>query len=232
MTHQQALDYVVPAYFHPAVSREHWTQLAACAADLRFVVVNVHNGVGAEFEPLYRDVCDELHHAGVRTVGYIDSAYGRRPADEIAAEALLYQSRYGISGVFLDQASADLDALSHYEKNILGLRAVGARFVVLNPGCHPHPAYADLANVTVTFEGSWQSYLRMTEPAWVRSRPAKRFCHLVYDTPGDIAVDPVATVREHHARTVCLTEGTAPNVWDRLPTVLAANAPLAMKSVA
>ena len=220
MTFEQPLDYAVPAYFHPAVARREWSVLAESASNLRFVVLNVHNGVGAKIEVAYREVADELNAAGVQLVGYIDSRYGTRPPKEIIAEAAAYQDRYGVTGVFLDQAATTLDALSPYETYIVGLRAGGARFVVINPGTHPHPAYADLANVTVTYEGSWASYASMVEPAWVRSRPSARFCHLIYETPHEVAADPMVAMTGRHARTVCLTEGTPPNVWSRLPTVL------------
>ena len=220
MTVPTALDYAVPAYFHPAVARHEWHVLATHAAELRFVVVNVHNGVGDHFEALYSEVTEELLAAGVRLVGYVDSAYGERPVSEIVAEAHAYQDRYAITGVFLDQASSDLESLTQYEKYLLGLRAAGTRFVVLNPGVHPHPGYIDLANVTVTYEGSWEEYEQMVEPPWVLSRPPSRFCHLVYETPWAIGADPVSAMAGRHTRTVCLTEGEAPNVWGRLPTVL------------
>jgi hypothetical protein len=220
MTAPAALDYAVPAYFHPAVAREEWHLLAQQAAVLRFVVVNVHNGVGDEVEALYTEVTEELLAAEVRLVGYIDSAYGERPVNEIVAEAHTYQSRYAISGVFLDQVSAGLELLTQYEKYTLGLRAAGVRFIVLNPGVHPHPGYIDLANVTVTYEGPWDAYAQMVEPPWVLSRPPSRFCHLVHETPHAVAADPLTAMTGRHTRTVCLTEGEAPNVWGRLPTVL------------
>jgi hypothetical protein len=220
MTVPAALDYAVPAYFHPAVAREEWHRLAHHAAVLRFVVVNVHNGVGAEVESLYSEVTEELLAAGVRLVGYVDTAYGQRSVADVVAEAHAYQDRYAITGVFLDQASSDLESLTQYEKYTLGLRAAGARFVVLNPGVHPHPGYIDLANVTVTYEGSWDAYEQMVELPWVLSRPPSRFCHLVYGTPRAIGADPAAAMAGRHTRTVCLTEGEAPNVWGRLPTVL------------
>jgi hypothetical protein len=221
MTFVQPLEYAVPAYFHPAVARREWSVLADSASSLRFVVLNVHNGVGDETEALYREVADELNGAGVQLVGYIDSRYGTRPVKEMVAEAAAYRDRYGVTGVFLDQAASTLDELSHYETCIVGLRAGGARFVVINPGSHPHPGYADLANVTVTYEGSWALYANMVEPAWVLSRPASRFCHLIYETPHEVAADPMLAMTGRHARTVCLTEGTPPNVWSQLPTVLA-----------
>ncbi len=214
-------DVAVPAYFHPSERPELWQRMAEEADTLRFVVINPHNGVGAAVDAAYLSVVDDLHRAGVRTVGYVDTAYGERSPADVVAEAVSYRERYGVTGVFLDQATSDLAGVSRYERYLLGLRGSGARFVVLNPGVHPHPAYCDLVNVTVTFEGDWVAYRDLQEPVWVRERAASRFCHLVYGVPGWVARNPLWAVRRHHARTVCLSKGSPPNPWDRLPAGLA-----------
>lgn len=215
-----ARDIAVPAYVHPSVRPDLWQRMAEHAELLRFVVVNPHNGVGEAVDPAYLSAVGPLHAAGVRTVGYVDTAYGQRAPAEVVAEAVAYRERYGITGVFLDQASSDLAGVSTYERYLLGLRGSGVRFVVLNPGVHPHPAYCDLVNVTVTFEGDWGAYRDLEEPAWVRARAASRFAHLVYDVPGWVARNPQWAVRHHHARTACLSRGSLPNPWDRLPAGL------------
>jgi hypothetical protein len=214
------LDYGVPAYFHPAESPEAWTALIQRAAALRFVVVNPHNGPGAAADPAYAAVVPRMHRAGIRAIGYVDTAYGRRALDDVVAEAVLYRDRYGLNGVFLDQGATSLTLVSVYEQYLLGLRESGMRFMVLNPGTFPHPAYIDLVNVTVTFEGSWHAYRRLKVPAWALATSEARFCHLVYDVPPALARHPAGVAAARHAQTICLTEGRPPNPWDRLPTAL------------
>jgi hypothetical protein len=210
-------DVAVPAYFHPAVRPQLWRQMAGAPDVLRYVVINPGNGPGTEADPTYAPVVAALHSGRVRTVGYVDTAYGERSPQDVVAEAVLYRERYGISGVFLDQATTGLADVSIYERYLLGLRASGMRFVVLNPGAHPHPAYCDMVNVTVTFEGTWDDYQAMREPDWVRERSPSRFCHLVYGVPGPVVRRALGMVSDRHAQTVCLTEGQLPNPWDRLP---------------
>ena len=215
-------DVAVPAYFHPVVWPDLWERMQGLAAELRFVVVNPHNGVGDGTDSTYAGAVAGLVRAGVRTVGYVDTAYGERDPADVVAEAGLYRERYGIDGVFLDQASNDLAGVSTYERYLLGLRTSGVRFVVLNPGVHPHPAYVEKANVTVTFEGPFDDYVQLEEPGWVRERPASRFCHLVHGLHGPAdARRARSLVARRHARTVCLTEGSGDNPWDRLPIGLA-----------
>jgi hypothetical protein len=217
---EPTVDHGVPAYFHPAESPELWTQLTLRSDAVRFVVVNPHNGPGAAEDPWYGGVVRRLRRAGIRTLGYVDTAYGKRPLADIVNEAVVYRDRYGLSGVFLDQGATSLPLVSVYEKYLLGLRASGMRFVVFNPGAFPHPAYVDLVNVTVTFEGDWKAYRRLRVPPWARAKPASRFCHLVYNVPPDMARKPARFSAAGHAQTMCLTEGKLPNPWDRLPTAL------------
>jgi Spherulation-specific family 4. len=214
------ISHGVPCYFHPAESPELWARLAQRADVVRFAVVNPHNGPGMVEDPSYVGVVQDLHRAGIRAIGYIDTAYGERGLADVLDEATLYRDRYGLRGVFLDQGATSLALVSVYERYLLRLRGAGMRFVVLNPGAFPHPAYVDLVNVTVTFEGHWRDYRRLTVPAWTLKKPASRFCHFVYDVPPAIAQNPSECVIARHAQTACLTQGTLPNPWDRLPAAL------------
>jgi hypothetical protein len=214
------LGYAVPAYFHPAVAEAQWARLAAEGRHVRFVVVNVHNGPGDDVDPAYVRAVDPLREAGVPLVGYVDTAYGTRSGDDVIADAFHYRLRYGITGVFLDQVSSDPQHLADYRRHAGRLRHLGVDLLVLNPGAYPYPGYLELGDVTVCFEGTWEDYQAMVVPEWVQSTPVSRICHLVYGAPCGVTRDPEPAVRGRHVGTVCLTEGTLPNPWDRLPGVL------------
>ncbi|WNB86348.1 spherulation-specific family 4 protein [Cellulomonas sp. ATA003] len=215
-----ALTLGVPAYFHPAAQPFDWQRLTEIPHRLRFVVMNVYNGAGAEPDPSYKAIVDALIAAGVRIIGYVDTDYGRRPIPEIAQEVAAYHRRYGIEGVFMDQVSPGLEKLEHYAQAVLAARTAKARFVVLNPGTHPHPGYLDLANVTVTFEGTWSQYVGLKVPTWVTRFPASRFCHLVHTVPDEEFGPGLALAADRHARSVFLTDGRGENPWDHLPDQL------------
>jgi Spherulation-specific family 4 len=212
------LDLLVPAYVHPLEDPGAWDRLVSLAPVLRAVVVNVHDGPGDEPDPAYPKVLERLVDAGVRIVGYVDSDYGRRALAEITADVEVWLSRYGVHGVFLDQVASGLDLLDHYADVTVAARSRGADFVVLNPGTTPHAGYLDLANVTVTFEGSWTDYRRLEEPEWARSVPASRFAHLVHGvsfTSGLTAA--VRQAARRHVGTVYVTPGTGANPWNQVP---------------
>ncbi|HYJ75531.1 MAG TPA: spherulation-specific family 4 protein [Kineosporiaceae bacterium] len=215
------LDLLVPAYAHPLADPEAWQRLVALAPWLRAVIVNVHNGPGDGEDAAYPDVLKALQEAGVRTVGYVDTDYGRRPVPQVVADVEAWLARYDVRGVFLDQVATGLDLLDQYADVTVAARARGADYVVLNPGAVPHPGYVDLANITITFEGPWRDYRRLAEPEWVRALPTSRFAHLVHEVPDAEAL--AASFRRagrHHVRTFYATTGGGDNPWGVIPAEL------------
>lgn len=184
---------LIPAYFHPAAEPAAWTALGAAAPRLAAVVINPASGPGPARDPAYAGVLPGLRDT--RVLGYVDTDYGRRPHGRVVAEIAAYRRWYAVDGVFLDQAADDPAALPHYARLAVAARSLGASFLALNPGLPPDPAYLDLADLVVTFEGPWSAY---------GGREADAGVHLVYAAPADALVHGYAT------------PGTLPNPWSVL----------------
>ncbi|MGD9527685.1 spherulation-specific family 4 protein [Pseudonocardia sp.] len=204
------IDLAVPAYFHPAREAADWVRLCA-TAPLGLVVVNPCSGAGTAADPAYRPVCAALRaRPEVIVAGYVDTAYGTRPAADVLTEAVRYERFYGIGAVFLDQVSSGADALDHYVDVVGRLRASGAAAVVLNPGVAPHPGYRALADVVVTFEGPWSAYRgRAPDPPG-----PGRTCHLVHATPDGRRAAAWRRARSLGADLAYVTARGLPNPWD------------------
>jgi hypothetical protein len=205
---------LVPAYFHPAHFPDEWARLAD--PRLMAVVLNVHNGPGSARDPEFAATVARIERAGGTVVGYIDTAYGARPAAEIEAEARRYREWYGVADVFLDQVSAEPEALGAYRRICAGLRARKAEFLVFNHGVHPDPGYAEVADLLVTFEGPWAAYEQVRPPAWTRELPAGRLCHLVYAVPPEACDSTLRLARRHNAGIAYVTDGDGANPWGGL----------------
>ncbi|MFE5939860.1 spherulation-specific family 4 protein [Streptomyces sp. NPDC056470] len=197
---------LVPFYEHPADRPEEWDAVVAAAPSLYGVVLNPASGAGTAPDPGFAAVAARLHAAGVRVLGYTDTAYGRRPHGEVVAELLRHRDWYGADGAFLDQVPTAPKALAHVRRISVAARAAGARTLVLNHGAHPDPGYAELADLLVTFEGPWDSYRGLDLPL------ADHYCHLVYAAPRGA----LPTTRVH-----CAVPGTGPHPWGTLPHALA-----------
>jgi hypothetical protein len=212
---------LIPLYVHPAEDPGAWHRLITAADRTYGVVINPGNGPGGAPDAAFVAAAGALRAAGARLLGYVDTDYGTRPPAEVAEDALLHREWYGTDGCFLDRVSSAADALPAYRALVRGLRRRGSRSVVLNPGVHPAPGYARLADLVVTFEGSWSTYVSaFSRPDWTLRLPPERFCHLVYGVPEALAPLAVRTAHERGAAVSGPVTGEPPNPWARLTPLL------------
>jgi len=210
---------LVPLYVHPAVDPAAWLALEDAGAALYGVVLNAADGPGERPDSVYALAAQRLRRAGVPLLGYVDTDYAGRPAHAVYRDLRRHRAWYAVDGVFFDRVASDRRRLPYYRWLARTARVCGARTVVLNPGVHPDPGYARIADLLVTFEGSWADYLSGEVPGWAADHPAARFCHLVYAVPPGLAgrVARLAAIRG--AAVHCAVPGTPPNPWQSVPFV-------------
>jgi hypothetical protein len=205
---------LVPLYEHPADRPEAWAALLCAPERLYGVILNPASGPGSSPDPAFAAVAERLRASGVRVLGYVDTDYARRPHAAVVGDLLRHRDWYGTDGTFFDQVSSGPDALAHYRRLAVAARETGAESLVLNHGVHPDPAYLALADVLVTFEGGWDTYLAQGQvPEWTRAHRADRFCHLVYAAPTDVSA--LAAIRG--AAIHCAVPGGGAHPWGTLP---------------
>jgi hypothetical protein len=204
---------LVPLYAYPATDPEAWATVAANAGSVLGLVLNPSSGPGAEAEPEFVAAAAALRAAGVPLLGYVDTDYGWRSHREIVTDIERYQDWYRVDGVFLDQVGSAPELLPHYRRLAVASRSLEAPQVVFNPGVHPHPGYAEAADLLITFEGTWAEHQRLRAPAWTAAFPARRFGHLVHGTPAALCAEVPAAARQRHADISYATPGTGPNPW-------------------
>jgi hypothetical protein len=211
---------LVPLYVHPLVDPAAWEALARSAPRLYGVVLNAADGPGSTYDPAFADAAGLLRAAGVRVLGYVDTAYGDRPVGDIVADARRHRQWYGTDGLFLDQAASEGQLVPHYRRLAAEARRLGAHTVVLNPGVHPDPGYARIADLLVTYEGGWDTYHRAGTPGWTADHPPERFCHLIHGVPAGLSGLAARTARLRGAAVHCAVTGDGANPWDALPEAL------------
>jgi hypothetical protein len=207
---------LIPAYVPPHAIVE----LVRASARPRLVVINPANGPGADALPAYRSAVRAAQRAGARVLGYVPTTYAERPAADVVADIDRYTSWYRVDGIFLDEASQDVDRLGYYAALGRHVHAGADRLVVLNPGVVPAPEYFEIADVVVTFEGPYAGYgaAMKAMPEWVREQPPERIAHLVY---GASRRQAMATVRHpQEAGYMYVTSGSMPDPWRTVPSYL------------
>ncbi|MFJ5777403.1 spherulation-specific family 4 protein [Streptomyces sp. NPDC093094] len=208
---------LVPYYEHPGVRPVEWAAVLAAAPGLYGVVLNPASGPGEGPDPAFAETAARLRAAGgARVLGYADTDYGRRPHADVVRDLARHRAWYDIDGAFLDQAASGPDRLPYYRRLASAAWAAGCSTVVLNHGTPPDPAYARIADVLVTFEGTWETYL--ASPPALPYGAGTRVCHLVHGVPAD--ADPAAEVRARGADLHCAVPGTGDHPWGTLPTAL------------
>ncbi|MFE0672225.1 spherulation-specific family 4 protein [Streptomyces sp. NPDC058867] len=205
---------LVPYYEHPAVRPAEWDAIVAAAPRLYGVVLNPASGPGDRPDPDFAALAERLRAADVRVLGYTDTGYGHRPHTDVVRDLARHRDWYGTDGAFLDQVATGEEEFAHYRGLASAAWAAGHGALVLNHGTPPHPLYARIADVLVTFEGPWSTH-RALPPQPRTYGAGTRLCHLLYDVPPD--ADPRGAARAHGATVHCAVPGTGDHPWGTLP---------------
>jgi hypothetical protein len=213
-------DLLVPYYEHPSVRPAEWDAIIAAAPRLYGVVLNPASGPGEAPDPAFAEVADRLRDADVRVLGYADTDYGRRPHADVVRDLTRHRDWYGTDGVFLDQVAAGREEFAYYQRLATVAWGTGCGTLALNHGTAPHPSYARIADLLVTFEGTWASYTRLGPQQW-RGGGGARLCHLVYGVPAEVGPgEPGELARARGALVYCAVPGMGDHPWGTLPHAL------------
>ncbi|WP_416977333.1 spherulation-specific family 4 protein [Streptomyces sp. T028] len=215
------MNLLIPLYVHPAEDPGAWHRLIQGAGRTYGVILNPANGPGEGPDPAFAAAAGALREAGARVLGYVDTDYGVREPADVVADVRRHREWYAADGCFLDQVTATPEALPACRELVRSVRRSGAGTVVLNPGVHPAPGYVRLADLTVTFEGHWSTYVSaFTRPAWTARHGPERLCHLVYGVPEALVPLAVRTAGERGAAVYGPVTGELPNPWGELTPAL------------
>lgn len=239
----------VPAYVNPLADPDAWTRLGASEhGSLGFVVVNVING--PDYMPLdeWTSVIQNASANGVKLLGYVDTGYlgttGQRtrlgstdPVDwmsQIQHDIMSWYQFYGssLTGIFFDQAQnacgpiADSNDWADLYRELSDEvdRSHPGALTVLNPGIGVPQCYEDAADVIVTFEGSYESYVgdpTASNPyaplSWAPVDPMKIW-HIVYGASDVAKMNEVVELsKTRSAGYLYVTDDVLANPYDTVP---------------
>lgn len=233
-----------PAYMNPTTDPSDWTELIdSTPGAVQFAVANVSDGPGSAADPAWASVIQRASTAGIKVLGYVDTGYFGTSTppystksgatsesawlSQIEQQVDSWYSYYGsdIAGIFFDNESTKCNYESLYQTVDTYVKDDHPGAVVVeNPGTAVPQCYEPAADVTVTFEGTFQDYTSSpsTDPNayepldWTSVSPGQEW-HVIYDTSqADLGV-AVSIAASRGAGYVYVTNLTAPNPYTALP---------------
>lgn len=211
----------VPAYFYAAGT---WSRADQARPSMMILDIS---GVGAGSAPdsHFQSVVSQARAAGVTILGYSSTAYGRRPAAAVEADARDYKAWYGVTGIFLDEVQGVTSELPYYRQLASYLRRVNPGAPIwLNPGGYPAQSYMSVGSVVMVFEGTYAMYRHLRVPRWVASYQPARFAHTIYATSGAQMASAISLSRSRQAGYVYVTDRSGSNPYGALPSYWAREA--------
>jgi len=209
------LGIVVPLYTYPTDGT--WSAVAQAKQAYPNVpivaVVNPDSGPGTSQDPNYVHGIQTLQTAGVKVLGYVDTAYGGDGASSVEANVNLYQSWYGVNGIFFDDMAnapgyeAYYSALSGYVHSLIpGSMTIG------NPGTAVPTSYIGTLDALIIYESAG---LPSTSLVTYAGYAPNYFATIAFGVPLSTSfLGSLVGVNSW----VYLTDGNLPNPYDVLPS--------------
>jgi hypothetical protein len=211
----------IPAYFYPSAGGL-WSSADAAASGVGIMVANVANGPGTAVNSDYAAAIAAARAAGVRVFGYVYTHYGAISTSTVEAAISGWKTLYGVTSIFVDEASTSSSELSYYQtlSSYVHAQAAGGQTIV-NFGTVPAQSEMNAGDILVTFEGSYATYGSTRFPSWTVGYAPSRFYNIVYNVPDQLSM--LSVLREAASAGVGQIDATndvLPNPYDTLPPYL------------
>jgi hypothetical protein len=210
----------IPAYFYPSAGGL-WSNADTSAPGVGIMVANVANGPGAAVNSDYASAITAARAAGIRVFGYVYTHYGAISTGTVEAGINAWRTLYGVTSIFLDEASTSSSELSYYQTLSSYVHTAAGAQTMVNFGTLPAQSEMTAGDILVTFEGAYSSYGSTRFPSWAASYPPSRFYNIVYNVPDQLSM--LSVLREAASAGVgqiYATDDVLPNPYDTLPSYL------------
>lgn len=212
----------IPAYFYPSNGAGLWGNALAAEPGIGIMIANVDNGPGTSVDTDYTTAITNAQGTGVSVFGYVYTSYAGRSLTRVESDISAWRALYGVTNIFLDEASTSSSSLSYYQalSNYVHQAFPGA-LTIVNFGTIPGSSEMSAGDIAVTFEGSYSTYQSTKFPTWVSSFPPTRFYNIVYSVPDQPSMlNALSEAAGDHVGYVYATNDGLPNPYDTLPPYL------------
>jgi hypothetical protein len=220
----------VPFYLHTTKDSPAVQQLALASKSLSVVaVINPNNGpTDGQPDVNITSSVETLLGAGILLLGYTASLYGTRDLNEVISDVNKYSGwkpEYKLNGIFLDQASAELDKIDYYKqiynytRKQFGCKSKTFTGVGTNVD---EVFFGDDKNRTadtiVIFEDDYDNWVNFKFSSYTKSRAESELCAIIHSCPKENMKDAVDIAVNNNIGFIYVTDRQMNNPFDALPT--------------
>lgn len=195
---------IVIAYTAPG---PEWDTVRQHADQVKAVVFNPNNGVGAAKDGAYAELRKEMRALGILVLGYVytasgpiggDRVYSNRDPAQVLHEVRQWKEWYGVDGIFFDEVATG-DFKVPYGRRTVGTArgVIPGAFIILNFGTVPDEAWKEVDAVMCVTEKRQSTYLTEPFPSWTEGVDPERLLDIVYEVTDVPAVMARFTANGH-----------------------------------
>ncbi len=209
------LGVMIPLYTYPTdASWAAVIQAKQAYPNVPFIaVINPNSGPGGSQDSNYVQGIKNLQGAGIRVLGYVDTAYAGDSLSSVEANVNLYKSWYAVDGIFFD----DMTNVAGYESYYSTLSAyvhslIPGSTTIGNPGTSVPTSYIGTLDVLDIYESS--PYPSLSFITYSGYSP-NYFSNIVYGVP--LSTSYLTSIVGINSW-VYVTDANLPNPYDVLPS--------------
>lgn len=216
-TSSEPIKILVPLYVYPGSA---WDQVVTAAnSGVKIIaIINPNSGPSSSGpDSTYKTYMQKLTNAGVEMVGYVHTTYGDRSMTDVNNEVDIYASKYtGVTGIFLDEASASSSDISYYTQVYNHIMSKsGFKHSILNPGTQPDQGYVAISTNIVIFEDAGSKLSSGRFASWVKCAPNAsqkagykyKFSGIAHTTAQGSMASVISTMQNSGMGLVYVTDG-------------------------
>ncbi|MDG6998338.1 MAG: spherulation-specific family 4 protein [Nitrososphaerota archaeon] len=154
-TQTGTMGIVIPLYTYPGSTWTEVIQAKNAYPSVPFVVViNPNSGPGTSQDSNYAQGIQNLQAAGIKVLGYVDTAYAGDSISSVEANVNLYNTWYHVNGIMFDDMSNLATDQSYYATLNTYVKSLGMTLTMGNPGATVPTSEVGVFNILDIYESS------------------------------------------------------------------------------
>ncbi len=213
-----SIGIMIPLYSH---HESNWPQVLqeknAHPSVPIVVIINPNNGPDSSIDSNLISSVKQMQAAGIVVIGYDDTGYCGRSADDVESDAMSYYNWYKVNGIFFDDMANGSGCESYYTDLTNYVHSHGMPLTVGNPGTRTLSSYVGSVDNLVIYEKTGLPTLStLLSNTFNGENPASNFSIMALG----VRLPSVSYITSNlsHVGYIYITDARGSNPYDVLPS--------------